>query len=142
MALGTYDPAQVALVACGIPVSGFAKGTFITIEYNEEAFKLSIGSDGEGTRTRTNDNSARLTFVTTQTSASNPILSALHTLDKKTPSGDAIAPTLVKDNSGTTLAAMELSWIVKDAKIEFADESTGREWIVETDNLDQLVGSN
>jgi hypothetical protein len=81
-----------------------------------------------------------------QTSDSNNLLSALHTLDKTSPNGDGIAPTLVKDNSGAvltpTLASCESSWIVKQATVTFAKETQGREWVVETDFLNELVGGN
>jgi hypothetical protein len=142
MALKTYYPDQVALVAAGVPCSGFMDGTFITVEYNEEAFALTTGVDRESCRTRLNDNSARFTFTLMQTSDSNALLSALHTLDKNSPNGDGIAPSFVKDNSGTTLAAAETSWIVKSAPIVYAKEVQGREWVVETDFLTDLVGGN
>lgn len=142
MALGTYDPAEVSLIAAGVPVTGFAPGTFITIEYNEDAFNLSVGAGGDACRTRTNNNSARITFTLLQSSISNPLLSAQHELDKRSPAGDGVLPSLVKDTSGTTLAAAELSWIVKAANVEFGNEATNREWVVETHELNMLVGSN
>ena len=53
---------------------------------------------------------------------------------------------MVKDNSGAlltpTLAGCKDSWIVKQATVVFANETQGREWIIETDDLDELVGSN
>lgn len=142
MALGTYDPAEVSLVAAGVPISGFAPGTFITVEYNEDAYSLTVGSAGDACRARTNNNSARITFTLLQSSISNPLLSAAHTLDRLTPAGDGVLPSGIKDNSGTTLIAAESSWIVKYANVEFSNEVTNREWVIETDYLNTLVGSN
>lgn len=142
MALGTYDPAEVSLVAAGVPVSGFAPGTFITVEYNEDAYSLTVGAAGDACRARTNNNSARITFTLLQSSISNPLLSAAHTLDMRSPAGDGVLPSGIKDNSGTTLIAAENSWIVKYANVEFSNEVTNREWVIETDYLNTLVGSN
>lgn len=140
--LGTYYPDQVSLQACGIPISGFAPGTFITVEYNEDAFTLQIGSDGEGCRTRSNNRSGKITFTLQQSSIANLALSALHNVDRRTPAGDGIAPSLIKDNSGTTVISAEKSWILKMANVEFSNETTGREWVIETDDLNVLVGGN
>lgn len=146
MGLGTYLPDEVTLVACGIPISGFAEGTFITVEYNEDAFTLANGSDGESTRTRTGNNSGTIAFVLMQSAQVNGLLAALHTIDKTTPGGDGIAPSFIKDNSGTllnqTLVAAEKSWIRKMANVEFANEQTGREWTIESNDLLVAVGGN
>jgi hypothetical protein len=142
MALKQFYIDQVSLVACGIPVSGFFEGDVITVEYNEEAFALSKGVDGENCRTRTNDNSARITFTLMQSADVNILLSALHNLDKTTPNGDGVLPSLVKDNSGTTVIGCENSWIVKSAAVTYGREAKGREWIIETDFLNDLVGGN
>jgi hypothetical protein len=142
MALGTYDPAQVALIAVGVPVTGFAPGTFIVAERNEDSFNLTIGSDGEGCRTRTNNKSGRITFTLQQSSVTNVLLSAALLLDENTPAGDGILPSGVKDNTGTTLVFAELSWLVKPSNVEYSNEATTREWIIETDNLQMGVGGN
>lgn len=142
MALGTYDPSQVTLIAAGVPVSGFAEGTFITAERNEDSFNLSVGSDGEACRTRTNNRSGRITFTLLQSSISNQLLAAVLNTDEITPAGDAIAPSMIKDNTGTTLIMAETSWLVRPANVEYANEASNREWIVETDNLVMNIGGN
>jgi hypothetical protein len=140
--LGTYRPDQVALIAVGVPVTGFAPGTFITAERNEDSFTLSVGSDGDACRTRTNNLSGRITFTLLQSSASNILLSAIANTDERSPAGDGILPSTVKDNSGTTLLTATKSWIVKPASVEYSNEATNREWVVETHELNMLVGGN
>ena len=140
--LRTYYPNEVSLIAVGLPISGFAPGTFISIERNEDAFSLQIGSDGEGVRTRTNNFSGRITFTLQQSSALNDALSAIHNIDTRSPSGDGVLPSMIKDNSGRTLAAAETSWIVKHPTTEFGNEATDREWVIESDNLNMQVGGN
>ena len=142
MALGTYDPSQVALVAVVVPVSGFAEGTFITAERNEDSFNLSVGSDGESCRTRSNNKSGRITFVLQQSAAVNVLLSAVINADEITPSGDSIAPSTVTDTTGTTIIFAENSWFVRPANVEYSNETSTREWIIETDNLVMNIGGN
>jgi len=140
--LGVYNPAEVAVIFAGAPLSGFADGTFVTVERNEDSYTLQVGTDGEQCRSKSNNKSGRITVTLMQSSQSNAILSAFHALDELSPNGDAIAPSLVKDNQGTSLYAAEKSWIVKPASAEHGRESGSREWIIETGHLNVLVGGN
>lgn len=142
MTLRTYDPNEVSIIFGGIVVEGFADGTFLSVESNEDAFSLQVGTDGEGTRSRTSNKSGRATFTLMQSSASNQALSALHNLDISTPAGDGIVPLLIKDNSGTSLYAAEKAWIVRQPTSGFGREAESREWIVETDLMIHTIGGN
>ena len=130
------------MVLSGIPISGLADGTFVSVVFNEDAYALTIGSDGEGTRSKTNNRSGRVTFTLMQSSESNDLLSALHNLDLNTPNGDGIGPLLVKDNSGRTLVTAASAWVVKHPDAEFGREAATREWIVETEELLAQHGGN
>ncbi len=141
MALRTYDPVQIAMIFGG-PITGFADGTFVSVEYNEDLFTLLVGSDGEACRSKTNNNSARITFTLGQWSQSNDFLSALMNVDLNSPLGDGIVPFLLKDLSGTTVLAAEKAWLVKPPTIEYAREPGSREWVAETDFLTFLAGGN
>jgi hypothetical protein len=140
--LGTYSADQVALIAVGVPISGYAPGTFITVERNEDSFSLSVGSDGDACRSRTKNFSGKITFTLLQSSNSNLLLSALANADERSPLGDSIAPSTIKDLTGTTLVTAEKSWLVKPANVEYSNEITNREWVVETNELNMLIGGN
>ena len=142
MPLRTYDPSQVTIVFAGIPISGFADGTFLSVEQNEDSFTLQIGTDGEGTRSKSNNRSGRVTLTLMQSSLANDLLASLHSVDLSSPGGDGIGPLLVKDNSGRSLFTAEKAWIVKPPTGEFGREATSREWIIETDHLIQTHGGN
>lgn len=142
MALHTYDPSQVTIIFAGIPVSGFAEGTFVSAERNEDSWALQVGADGEATRAKSNNRSGRVTFTLIQSSITNDALSALHAVDENTPGGDGIGPLLVKDLSGRTIIAAETAWIAKPATVEFGREASEREWIIETDRLEVFAGGN
>ena len=140
MAAKTYDPSQVAIIVGGFQVTGFADGTFLSVERNADNFALYVGTDGEGTRAKSNNKSGRMTFTLAQSSDANAFLSALATADELSNSG--IVPVLVKDNSGTSLYSAETAWIVKHSPAEFGREVGTREWILETDNLAVFTGGN
>lgn len=138
--LTTYNAAEVSMIFSGIPISGLADGTFVSVEQNEDSFAVTVGSDGESVRTATNNRSGRVTFTLLQSSLSNDLLSALHNADKLT--GDGIGPLLLKDNSGRTVIEAAKSWVVRSPTAEFAREASSREWIIETADLVQFHGGN
>lgn len=140
MALTTYDPKNVSVIIGGKIMSGFADGTFVTVERNEQAFNLKVGVDGEGTRAKSNNKSGKITIVLMQSSPSNDDLSAIAAADELT--GAGIVPSLVKDNSGTSLATALTSWVQKYSNNEYGKEVTTRTWIMETDELQTFVGGN
>ncbi len=137
-----YNPKDITIIFGPIIVSGFADGTFLSIDFNEDAYSLQVGTDGEGTRSKTNNKSATITFTLMQSSDTNDLLSALHQTDISTSGGDGIVPFLVKDLQGTSLYVAETAWIRKAPTSEFGREAGPREWAIETDNLVAFIGSN
>lgn len=140
MAVKTYNPAEVALVVAGVPVSGYADGTFISIARDNPSWTSGTGSDGEGWRAKSNDRSGTCTITLLQTSAANDALSALSAIDELSSGG--VGPLLLADKSGRSLYAAETCWIEKPADAEFAREASSREWVIKTDRLNVFVGGN
>lgn len=137
MAVKTYDPNYGTLTIDGNIISGFADGTFITISRNSDMWTLQVGTDGEGTRSKSNDKSGRFSFSLMQSSDSNRILSGVAFLDE-TLNNKAVP---VQYKHGDNIYIAETGWIVKYPDSEFSREAGPREWIVETDNLlVQLAG--
>lgn len=142
MTLRTYDPKEVSVIF-GAPIKGFADGTFVSVEYNEDFFTMQIGADGDAIRAKSNNSSARVTITLLQSSESNDILSATLNLDRLSPSGDGILPFLLKDNTGRTLMTAEKMWITKPPTVAYGREGETREWVLETDNmLPSNIGGN
>src|SRR4030042_3795723 len=135
MALSTYDAGQVFGVLSGIPINGTGDGKFLTVEYNDDAFKLTVGTNGEACRSKSNNRSAKFTFTIGQWDVVNAALSALFNLDINSPNGDGIGPLLIKDGSGSSLYFAANAWIVKPATADFDREAKTRDWVIETDNL-------
>ena len=134
----TYDPKLVSVVVGGFPISGFADGTFVTVERNEDSWTTQIGTDGEGTRSKSNNKSGRITISLMQTSQSNDILAGFEKSDELSNSGQV--PVLINDNLGNALHSAETAWVVRPANAEYAREAGPREWILETDRLESFVG--
>lgn len=136
----TYDPKQVSVIVGGKIMSGFADGTMVKVERNEQAFTLKVGVDGEGTRAKSNNRSGKITISLMNSSRSNDDLSALALADEVSNSG--IAAALVRDASGRTLCAAATAWVQKFPDSEFAKEPNVRTWVIETDDLTVFIGGN
>jgi hypothetical protein len=142
MSLKVYDPDSVAIVAFGIPITGYADGTFISVEFNEDFFTLSVGTSGDACRAKSNNKSARVTLTLMQSSASNDLLTAVMAADLVSPNGDGIGPFIMKDNTGRTAYTAQNMWIVKAPTVDFSREVGSREWVFETDAMIAYVGGN
>lgn len=140
MALKNYDPKQITTIVGGKIISGFADGTFVKAERNEQAFNLKVGVDGEGTRAKNNNRSGKFTITLMQSSSSNDVLSAFALADEF--SGGGAVPVLLRDALGTTLCTALTAWVQKIADPENAKEVSTRTWVLETDEMLMFVGGN
>jgi hypothetical protein len=140
MGLGTVDPQQVNVSIGGNIITGFADGTFLNVERDEDTWNKVVGADGSVARSKSANKAATLTLTLLQTSPSNDILSALAALDEET--GDAEIPIIIKDNSGTTLVSAPESWIQKPPAIVYGKEVQNREWVFALSKTTFFAGGN
>lgn len=133
-----YDPAKVILTLQGNRLLGFMDGTFISAERTEDAFSLAVGAGGDVTRVRSQDKSGTVTLTLQAASPSNDVLSALAATDELT--GLGYGSLIVKDLNGTTLLSASNAWVRKLPVTEFADEASGREWMIDCAELEMFVG--
>ena len=140
MAIKVYDPASVVVLFNGIPLSGYADGTFISASQNTPAFTLFVGTSGEAARALTNNQSGTIQVTLQQTSTSNDVLSAFHAADLVAPAGVSIAAVLVKDLNGSTLMLATTSWITKFPDVSFSRGVGNWTWTIETDRMIFGVG--
>lgn len=141
MSSDNYDPKAIVFTFLGQSLSGYADGTFVKVERNEDAMKLVVGADGESTRTRSRNKSGKITLTLRQESVSNDVLSAARQLDERGLPGGR-GPCSVKDLRGTTLAHADDAWIVKSPPIERGKDAGSSEWVFETGSVDLFAGSN
>lgn len=137
-----YDPDLISIVFAGILIEGYADGEFVSIEANSEDFLMKMGTDGEGTRSKTNDRSGTVTLKLMQSSSSNPRLSAIRELDLAQPNGAGVGALQVRDQGGVTIYSAEQAYIEKLPSSSFDREATTREWVLKTDKLTAIIGGN
>jgi hypothetical protein len=140
MSLKTYDPKKVILTIGGVPMGGFADGTFISLERTSDAYAIHSGADGEVARAKSNDKTAQLTITLAQTSDSNAVLSAIAQLDERANAG--VVPVILKEIGGLTTAFAGTCWVRKMANVEYAKEITNREWVLDMAESTMFVGGN
>jgi hypothetical protein len=142
-----YDPGKIilSLGASPSPISGYAKGTFIEVERDANAFEKSVGSDGEVTRIRNRNRAGSIHIKLQQGSASNAYLTSLALEDELT--GKGVVPLLVTDMSGAlpnnSSAGATKAWIRKQPKLTFGGEAEEvRDWIIDCASMAQFTGGN
>lgn len=124
-----YDANEVSLVVAGLIIdSGYADGEFVKFEQDSDDFSDVVGTDGEVTRSKTNDRRFTATVTLMQTSDGNSKLTALNNLDRNASNGAGVGPFLLKDRSGTALYAASKCWVAKPPDAGFGKEASSREW--------------
>jgi Protein of unknown function (DUF3277) len=141
--LKIYDASEVSLIFAGIPISsGYAEGEFCKVERKEEGFSSVVGTDGEVTRSKTNNRMAKVTIRLMQSSSANAALTAIHNADLYTSNGAGVAPILIKDRQGTSLHSGAKAWIVKSPDASYDKTAKEREWEFEVADMFIFSGGN
>jgi len=140
MSLHTYDPKKVVLIVGGVPIGGFADGTFINVMRSEDAFTKVVGADGDTTRSKSNDKSGEMEITLLQTSMSNDVLTGFAMADELQNKG--AVPVLLKDLSGTSAFASAFGWVRKLPDSEYGKEVSERSWTLDLVDLNMFVGGN
>jgi hypothetical protein len=140
MSTSTFDPSRVLVSYHGVPISGFADGTFISAERDTESFSKTVGADGEVARVANADKSGKVKLTLLQTSQGNDVLSAMLKIDELTK--HAIGPVFIKDLFGTTLVGGAEAWLEKPATVVLGKEIEGREWTVVVADMEIFVGGD
>lgn len=135
----TYDPRSVIITFRGILLTGYMDGTFVTVEYDEDAFMKHVGADGVVTRVANANLSASVVVTLSQGAIANEQLSLAANVDRALL--DKHGAFLMKDLRGNTIVEADDAWIRKQARLEFAKEVTGREWTFDLAEMRMLVGS-
>ena len=136
----TYDPKMVVITFGAIPISGYAEGTFVSVNRSGDAFAKRKGAGGDVERINKNQGDFEVTVTLLQTTPTNKELSAVLAADQVTNAG--VFPLTIKDLLGETLFFAPQAWIRKDPEWEDGDDTNSRAWVFDTGIGSNLVGGN
>ncbi len=138
MATKTYDPNRMLFSFAGRNISGWAKGTFIEVDFDEDAFTKQTGAGGETARAKNNNRGGTVKITLMAHVQSNDILSAIAAADQLTNSG--VGSIFGKEFNGTTRFSSGNAWVKKLPKVERSEENGTVEWMFDCADLDVFVG--
>jgi structural protein KPP10_ORF10 len=136
----SYDPAQTDVIIGGQTITGFAEGTGIEIERDEDSFTKVTGSNGEVTRILRNNRGAKVILTLLQGSESNLVLSNFLNIDENT--GAGAVPAIVKDNTGGSVQSATTAWVLKPAKVNYGTAHESRVWTIDCAQLVSSISGN
>lgn len=140
MPFASYDPKQVHVIVDGNPITGYADGTFVEVEFDEQQWNKVTGADALTSRAKTNNYAGTITLTLLATGSGNDILSALWNRDRRSNTG--VVTTLIKDASGRTVWSAAQSWVQQMPNQGFSKETEERAWILDCANLAGHAGGN
>lgn len=145
--LTTYSPEFTDLIVSNdnldFALTGFAEGTFISVEPVEDRMTPVYGAKGEAYRAVSAVRAFNLTVTLSQTSHSNDVLTLLLRNDRETLEGTF--NLTLKDNSGTTIFTERCAYIGQEPTQTFAGGGTieSREWTFHLPNPEgYMIGGN
>jgi hypothetical protein len=133
MTYSRYSPDRVTITWKGNLITGFAEGTFVEVERDEDAFTKYVGSDGAVTRTRNLNRSGKITVTLMATAAINDQLWADAIFDESF--GNEEGPIEIADLSGAMYCSATYAWVMKMPKVERAKESGTVVWVFDCAEL-------
>ena len=128
--VSTYDPENVNVVVDGFIVTGFADGTFVNVEQEEENYVSYVGAKGEVARSKNANKTGHITLTLKHTSPSNAVLNRLAN------SKGTFAASVIDQNDSSFTAGGPECWIEKPASIERGKEISEREWVIKVAELE------
>lgn len=127
--LGSYSPNDVTVAINGVPIEGFADGTFVNVSYNSDAATMVEGADGSpAIAFKRGMRGGTITLTLLQTSMGNTILSAYLQAQKFAASGANTVAVTIRNAQGGELHAMPRAVFSKEPEAGFAAEISNREW--------------
>lgn len=138
MAVRTYDPNTVHVVAGIYPISGFADGSSIKVTRVNDTFEPVDGIGGVVSRKRNPNTRGIVELTLAQTSTSNDVLSLLAISDEKF--GRGVVPLNIVAVTSKSVYLSAFAWIRKYADAEYGKDLTNRSWIFDLASIEMFTG--
>jgi len=123
-----YDPSRVSVSWGPINITGFAEGTFVEAERDEDGFTKYVGSQGEVCRTRNLNKSGKVTVTLMATSPINDLIDLYASVDEDLGLG-GVWPLRINDFNGYLRVSATEAWVMKKPKAERAKEAGTVVWV-------------
>lgn len=130
-----YDPSEVSFTFRNVRVSGFAEGTFIEVERDEDGFTATAGSLGDVTRTRNLNIMGTITVTLMAQAVSNSYLESIASEDAQFGTGFGAAQAVDHNSEGSEVHAT-YAWVRKLPKWERGKESGPVVWVFHCADLE------
>lgn len=132
MALKTYDGKLVTVTWLGRSFGeGRTETGFVKTARNAERSTFQPNAEGSGTRSVSNNKSAKITLKFNQQSDSHKLMMRLFAL----PDTENVGAFEMRDINGGLLERAVSAWPQKEPDTEYSAAAGEREWILETDEL-------
>jgi len=129
----TFDPSKCQITVGGAPLSGYASGTFVSIDQDDDSFTAKVGCDGEVARAKRPGRTATMKVTLMATSLSNVTMSGLA-------KSGVVFPVLVKE--GGSIVFSSEAWIQKPAAFERGEDVSDTEWTIRLATSSLTHGGN
>ena len=138
--ISLIDPSEFKLNIMGVNVTGFTKGTFVTVSRNDPTFTQKRSLKGK-TQVRKNSKSFyTFNFVLDSGVSSNAWVHMLYQMQESY--GIAFpVPVLFRDAVGTSTFFCKAAYL-QEPQATFGNESTTREWTLVCNEVTHVIGSN
>jgi len=123
-------------------LGGYMDDSNIMVERGSDSYDLHVGIDNRASRIYKADKTAKITVNLAQTSVSNDILDQLQRNDANARNSSQLFSVIVKDGSGRSVYHAQEAWVSKVANSQFGSGLNGREWIIQSANMDSFIGGN
>lgn len=136
-----YNPDENLLELFGSVIGGFADGSMVEIDDNEDAIQAVVGTTGEVALSRVTNPLAVMTVRLLQTSDSNDVLSAQHRLGQTGRGLAGVGPFHFADLNGRTIVEGR-AVVMKPPKITMDRSAKEREWKILLIKTNRVDGGN
>jgi len=133
-----YSPLNVLANFKGVPITGYASGTFIEAQRESDSFEMSAGAGGDVVRVQKPQRNGTVTLTLQAESPTNDLLSAIFSADELF--GNGIGRFMLKDLNGNTLLESTYSWIRRMPNVTRTDSGNNVEWMIDCHELIGLIG--
>lgn len=129
-----YDPMKVSVLVNYVPVTGFADGTFVSVNRNNPTWSTASGASGEVVRSKSNDKTGTIEITLMQSSAFNSTMKGLMLADETSNAGK-FTIQVIDNNTGKEIIGATEGWINQPPQIEYGKEQSERQWTITVGKL-------